>query len=52
MAEILVITRSPGLVRTRLTCRWILDPVTRTLVCVWEEDPLSRLRRPQSLLAA
>ena len=52
MAEILVIARSLGSVRTRLTCRWIPDPATRALVCVWEEDPLSRLRPVQLRLAA
>ncbi len=52
MAEILVIARSLGPARIRPTRRWILDPATRTLVCVREEDPLSRLRPLQVRLAA
>jgi hypothetical protein len=41
MADILAIARSVGPNSIRLTCRWVLDPASG-LVCVWEEDPLSR----------
>lgn len=26
----------------RVTCRWVFDPESGKLVCVWDEDPLPR----------
>jgi len=42
MAAVLATARSFGPSVTRLSCRWIRDPATGKLVCVWEEDPLQR----------
>jgi len=42
MAAVLATARSSGPNVTRLSCRWILDPETGKLVCVWDDDPLQR----------
>lgn len=42
MAAVLAIARSFGPTFTRLSCRWIFDPATGKLVCVWDDDPLRR----------
>jgi len=42
MAAVLATARSYGPTITRLSCRWIRDPETGKLVCVWDDDPLQR----------